>query len=162
VCKRQVSVRLSIKREMAKNKSVKSTTGKATAKTSTASSASGSEKTGFHVLRSPGGGWYVKVDGRAAAVDRFSTKREAVSYARSLTKGSFATKTQQAPSGNTDVFVHDGAGYNTKSFKSGKVSRPELPRASRPTHRVFGSAKGRIKVSNDFDETPFDFDDYIQ
>ncbi len=104
----------------------------------------------------------MKVDGAASALDRFSTKKAAVSFARSLKAGSFARKSEISLSMETDIFVHGGLLFQTKTVKSGKVSRPDSGQAPRSKHRTFGSAKGRIKMAQDFDETPGDFADYLE
>ena len=100
----------------------------------------------LHVVQKPTGGWTVKQGGRLRDVGTFSTKKEAVTAARNLSK-----------SRSTGFVVHRRDGSVQRAVPAGGRSQAS---SNRP-ESGFGCARGLIRLSPDFDAPLNDFSEYV-
>ncbi len=89
----------------------------------------------YHIIPTSNGGWTVKSSSSKASMGTFKTQKQAISHAK-----------HEAKKEEGILYVHDKNGYIRESHNFGKDIYP--PRDYRP----MGEAKGKIKVSEDFDE----------
>ena len=98
-----------------------------------------------HVVPRPSGGWAVKRDGAAKAIKVFSTKGDAVEFAREISRKQSA-----------EIVIHgrDGSIAATHAFEQVAESK------TRP-ESGFGCARGLIITPPNFDEPLEEFSEYI-
>ena len=98
-----------------------------------------------HVVPKPSGGWAVKRDGAAKAIKFFSTQREAVEFAREISRKQ-----------GLEIVIHGRDGKIVSTYTYGQVAQSD----ARP-ESGFGCARGLIIMSPTFDEPLEEFSEYI-
>lgn len=98
-----------------------------------------------HVVPKPSGGWAIKRDGAAKAIKVFSTKGDAVKFAREISRKQ-----------GVEIVIHGRDGRIMSTHTYGQVAQSE----TRP-ESGFGCARGLIIISPNFDEPLEDFGEYI-
>ncbi len=98
-----------------------------------------------HVVPKPSGGWAVNRDGTAKAIKVFSTKGDAIEFARQISRNQSA---------EIVIHGHDGSIVSTHNF--GQAAENE-----KRTESVFGCARGLIVIPPNFDEPLEEFSEYI-
>jgi formylmethanofuran dehydrogenase subunit C len=98
-----------------------------------------------HVVPKLDGGWAVKMDGTAEAIKVFSTKGDAVEFAREIS---------HKQSAGIVIHGHDGSIVSTHSAEQ-VVEGEARPESG------FGCARGLIVVPPNFDEPLEEFSEYI-
>jgi hypothetical protein len=98
-----------------------------------------------HVVPKPSGGWAIKRDGATKAIKVFSTKGDAVEFAREISRKQGA-----------EIVIHgrDGRIMSTQAY--GETGQSE----ARP-ESGFGCARGLIITPPNFDEPLEEFNEYI-
>lgn len=98
-----------------------------------------------HVVPKLSGGWAIKRDGATKAIKVFSTKGDAVEFARKISREQGA-----------EIVIHGRDGRIMSSHTYGEVVQSE----ARP-ESGFGCARGLIILSSNFDEPLEEFNEYI-
>lgn len=89
----------------------------------------------YHILPHPKGGWSLKTSSSKRVLKKFSTQKEAISNAKNRAKDKKSV-----------LYIHGKNGLIRESRSYDGDSLP--PKDYRP----LGEAKGKVKVSEDFDE----------
>lgn len=98
-----------------------------------------------HVVPKPSGEWAIKRDGATKAIKVFSTKGDAVEFAREISRKQGA-----------EIVIHgrDGRIMSTHTYE-------EVVQSEARPESGFGCARGLIIMSPDFDEPLEEFNEYI-
>lgn len=89
----------------------------------------------YHVVKGSEGKWTVKSSSSKRSIGRFETQKDAISKAKDVAKNK-----------NGVLYIHRNDGLIRESRSYG--SAPYPPKDRRPV----GDAKGKVKISEDFDE----------
>ena len=98
-----------------------------------------------HIVPRPSGGWAIKRDGETEAIKVFSTKGDAVEFAREISRKQ-----------SIEIVIHGRDGRIMSTHNYGEVEQSEV----RP-ESGFGCARGLIIMSPNFDEPLEAFSEYI-
>lgn len=117
----------------------------------------------LHVLPTAKGEWAVKSGGAPKPLKILPTKTAATTYAKTLVgkKMKVGENTSGQEGSAADIVTHHKGIVSVHTVKQGKVSKvgPVKGTKGSPT---FGSAQGRFVIADDFEETPEDFDEYVE
>ncbi|MFO7955903.1 MAG: DUF2188 domain-containing protein [Candidatus Brocadiia bacterium] len=117
----------------------------------------------LHVLPTAKGEWAVKSAGAPKPLKTLPTKAAATTYAKTLVGKKM--KVAEKPTGKkapaADIVTHHKWIVSVHTAEQGKVSKVG-PAKGKKGSPQFGSAQGKFVIADDFEETPQDFDEYVE
>lgn len=121
------------------------------------------DQNSLHVLPTAKGEWAVKSAGSPQPLKTLPTKAAATTYAKKLVGQKM--KVAEKPAGKkgpaADIVTHHKGMVSVYTVKQGKVSKVG-PAKGKKGSPQFGSAEGKFVIADDFEETPEDFDEYVE